>query len=254
MKLSIIGAGAMGSAVALGLNDCDSVNKITVANPHAEKLAPMADAGYTTTTDNSEAVRDADLVIIAVKPWILPGVISEIATSIPSGAEVCVIVAGVTCADLAGMFPTPPANLSIAMPNTAMTVGQSMTFIVEALGKATLAKEVFSHLGQVMVIEERLLPGATALASCGIAYAMRYVRAATEGGVELGFRASEAQKIICQTLLGAVTLLDEPGAHPESEIDKVTTPGGLTIRGLNAMESAGFTPAVISGLKASIKK
>ncbi|MDE7407422.1 MAG: pyrroline-5-carboxylate reductase, partial [Muribaculaceae bacterium] len=139
------------------------------------------------------------------------------------------------------------------MPNTAMVLRQSMTFIVEANGTAVEATRLFSHLGSVFTIPERLLPGATALASCGIAYAMRYVRAATEGGVELGFKASEAQAIIAQTLKGAVALLGVEGAHPETEIDKVTTPGGLTIRGLNAMEHNGFTSAVIAGLKASLK-
>ncbi|WP_303037550.1 pyrroline-5-carboxylate reductase dimerization domain-containing protein, partial [uncultured Duncaniella sp.] len=92
---------------------------------------------------------------------------------------------------------------------------------------------------------------ATSIASCGIAYALRYIRAAMEGSVELGIRAPLAQEMIVQTLIGAASLLQEPGTHPETEIDKVTTPGGLTIRGLNAMEHSGFTSAVINGLKAS---
>ncbi|MBP5235107.1 MAG: pyrroline-5-carboxylate reductase, partial [Bacteroidales bacterium] len=104
-----------------------------------------------------------------------------------------------------------------------------------------------------MVITEKQLPAATALASCGIAYAMRYVRAASEGGVELGFKADLAEKIVLQTMRGAVDLLKASGNHPEAEIDKVTTPGGLTIKGLNAMEEAGFTNSVIRGLKASVK-
>ena len=105
-----------------------------------------------------------------------------------------------------------------------------------------------------MLVEERLMNAATALASCGIAYALRYVRAATEGGVELGFRADQAQHIVAQTLRGAAALLDGDGATAEAEIDKVTTPGGLTIRGLNAMEEAGFTASVIRGLRASMPK
>ena len=130
-----------------------------------------------------------------------------------------------------------------------------MTFQVNGPEAAcSRSLSIFSHLGKAMVIEEKLLPAATSLASCGIAYALRYVRAAMEGGVELGFRASDAQHIIVQTLLGAASLLLQPGAHPESEIDKVTTPGGITIRGLNAMEHSGFTSAVINGLKASCTK
>jgi pyrroline-5-carboxylate reductase len=113
---------------------------------------------------------------------------------------------------------------------------------------------LFSIMGQVMHIKEALMPAATSLASCGIAFALRYVRAAMEGGVELGFRPEDAQRIICQTLQGTVDLLSQPGAHPEAEIDKVTTPGGLTICGLNAMEECGFTHSVQQGLRASIKK
>ena len=106
---------------------------------------------------------------------------------------------------------------------------------------------LFDSTGLQMVTEERLLGAATTLASCGIAYAMRYVRASTEGGVELGFKAHDAQRIVMQTMKGAVDLLQASGSHPEVEIDKVTTPGGMTIRGLNEMEHAGFTSSVIRG-------
>lgn len=257
MKVSIIGAGAMGGAVARGLLSAGAVAPadMTVANPHLAKIEDLASRGVRVTTSNTDAAIGADIVIVAVKPWLIAGVIAEIAPAInPATTEVSAIVAGVPCAALRDMFgDRVPARLSIAMPNTAMTVRESMTFIVNASGEAADALSVFGPLGQVMVIEERLLPGATALASCGIAYAMRYVRAASEGGVELGFRASAAQEIVAQTLRGAVALLATEGAHPETEIDKVTTPGGLTIRGLNAMERAGFTAAVIDGLKASVK-
>ncbi len=137
------------------------------------------------------------------------------------------------------------------MPNTAVSLCKSMTFQVNGNGTCPLTLKAFGQLGEVMVIEERLLPAATSIASCGIAYALRYIRAAMEGSVELGIRAPLAQEMIVQTLIGAASLLQEPGTHPETEIDKVTTPGGLTIRGLNAMEHSGFTSAVINGLKAS---
>ena len=130
-----------------------------------------------------------------------------------------------------------------------------MTFIssmdtTEALDN--IVKDLFSGIGDVMVITEKKLPAYMALSSCGIAYAMRYVRAAMEGGIELGIPAPIAQKVVLQTMLGAIELLKD-GAHPESEIDKVTTPGGFTIKGLNTMERYGFTTSVIEGLKASVK-
>lgn len=254
-KIAIIGGGAMGSAFAAGLVDASACapSSIVVATPHPDRCKSLIDKGIAVTTDNAAAVTGSSLIVLAVKPWIIPDVIAGINRCV-ADAEVTAIVAGVSAADLLNMWHEgAPDRLSIAMPNTAMRLGESMTFIVPVKGKPELATEAFSHLGEVMEIPERLLGGATALASCGIAYAMRYVRAACEGGVELGFRASEAQAIVAQTLAGTVALLRQPGAHPETEIDKVTTPGGLTIKGLNEMEKNGFTTAVISGLKASVK-
>ncbi|MDE5785668.1 MAG: pyrroline-5-carboxylate reductase [Duncaniella sp.] len=256
-KIAIIGGGAMGSAVAGGLLDAKVIDplQLVVSTPHPDKCRELSEKGVSVISDNPAAVFGASLVIIAVKPWMLSEVIAEIRDSIdPNRTEVTAIVAGVSAEELKNMWADRlPVILSIAMPNTAMRLGESMTFLVKANGAPELAKEVFNSLGEVMEIPERLLGAATALASCGIAYALRYVRAACEGGVELGFRASEAQKIVAQTLKGAVALLEQPGAHPETEIDKVTTPGGITIRGLNEMEKNGFTAAIISGLKASAK-
>lgn len=256
-NVAVIGAGAMGSAVARGLLAAGyDPQNLTVANPHEAKLAPFAKAGCRVTTDNIRAISGAGLVIIAVKPWILPQVTAELKEHIDaSRQEVALIVAGIGADRLKEMMSgeRPAAPLSVVMPNTAVALGQSMTFIVKIQPPCTKVEQLFERLGTLMEIEERMLPAATALASCGIAYALRYVRAAVEGGVELGFRAADAQQIVAQTIAGAAALLREPGAHAESEIDKVTTPGGFTIRGLNAMESAGFTSAVIAGLKASVK-
>ena len=144
---------------------------------------------------------------------------------------------------------------AFVIPNTAASTLQSMTFIapVTAMEDALkLITDTFDRVGTTLVVEERQLAAGTTLASCGIAYALRYIRAAVEGGVELGFRADIAQEIVTQTVKGAASLL-ENGAHPESEIDKVTTPGGLTIKGLNEMERAGFSAAVVRGLKAGLK-
>ncbi|MBD5237401.1 MAG: NAD(P)-binding domain-containing protein [Bacteroidales bacterium] len=252
MKISIIGAGAMGGAIALGLVESGmNPEDITISNPHENKLVSFRDKGLKTTNDNKEAVKGADVVFIAVKPWILPGVVAEIKDTLHYNYQaVSVVAAGVSGEDLRGWFdyngycPT----ISLSMPNTAVRLRESMTFIVPVTGNDRNPDiELYRRLGEVKVIEERLLPAATSLASCGIAYALRYIRAATEGGVQLGFRASEAQDIVAQTVKGAALLLAD-GEHAEAEIDKVTTPGGLTIRGLNAMESAGFTNAVIKGL------
>ena len=149
-----------------------------------------------------------------------------------------------------------PATYLI-MPNTAIATMSSMTFIVSERSTAEQDNyliEVFGELGKAMLIEESVMPAATSLASCGIAYALRYIRAAMEGGVELGLRADDAKNIVMQTLRGAVDVLAANNSHPEAEIDRVTTPGGLTIKGLNAMEAAGFSHSVIEGLRASTKR
>ena len=188
-KIGIIGAGAMGGAVARGLAEAGAKPEyITVSNPSDSKLASLRELGIVTTPDNRKAAEDADLLVIAVKPWILPGVIEELKGLIdPDRTQVAVIVAGISGNDLLGMFGWSQGgcNLSLVMPNTAMTLRKSMTFIVNISGTATLAAKVFSRLGQVKEIEERLLPGAAALASCGIRASIRPCRCGRGRGTRL---------------------------------------------------------------------
>ena len=264
MKVAIIGAGNMGGAIALGLAAGTKVKEqdITVANPSRGKLDAIKAKrpGITTANDNRAAVAGADLVVLAVKPWKIAEVIDEIKPSLDYEKQlIASVAAGIGTEKLAAMLDkgdgkVPPIYYII--PNTAISVGSSMTFVASAAASKQqdeLILSLFNELGLAMKVEERLMGAGTALASCGIAYAMRYIRAATEGGVELGFYAKDAQQIVQQTLKGAVDLLVATGNNPETEIDKVTTPGGITIRGLNEMEHAGFTSSVIRGLKASVK-
>ena len=257
MKITVIGGGAMGGALAEGFvkSGAFSATDITVTACHEATLDRFRQLGCNATTDNAEAVKGADVVILAVKPWLVKQVVDGIMPSLDYAAQAVVsVAAGVSGKDLEAMFVREDGTCSsifIAMPNIAAALGCSMTFIVSVNGDKESTESIenlFSHVGSTMLIEERLLPAGTALASCGIAYAMRYVRASTEGGVQLGFKAAAARDIVLQTVKGAVALLQESGGHPEAEIDKVTTPGGITIRGLNAMERAGFTNAVIRGL------
>ena len=247
----------MGGATARGLAQSQYVDAkdIFISNPSKGKLdaikAEFPDINV--TQDNMECVSDADMVILAVKPWKVEDVAREIATHLKNGNVIIgSMAAGTGTEKIENMFGQHP--IYIIIPNTAIAVRQSMTFIARKNTTPEMDTEVlniFKELGEAMIIEERLMPAGMALASCGIAYAMRYVRAATEGGVELGLYAQDAQHIVEQTLKGAVALLQANGSHPEAEIDRVTTPGGITIRGLNAMEENGFTNSVIKGLKAS---
>lgn len=274
MKIAIIGAGNMGGAMALGLAAGTLVRAedITVSDPSTANLKAIHDRqpGIVTTSDNTLCISGADLIILAVKPWLVETVINEIKDSIDFNSQaVASIAGGVSLDKIEGMLFKEPLDTRLAngtslpcpifhiTPNTAIAFGQSMTFVSSRGSTPELDERIvalFRELGDAMYIDERLMNAATALASCGIAYALRYVRAATEGGVELGFRASDAKQIVAQTLRGAAALLEAEGTHPEVEIDKVTTPGGLTIRGLNAMEESGFSAAVIRGLRASLPK
>lgn len=262
MKISIVGAGAMGGALAGGLLENGAgAYEISVSNPSHNALEPLEAKGATVFSDNVRCVESSDIVVLAVKPWIVPDVIREIKSVLDYSRQTMVVIAAsVSGADLRSWFEKdgvlPP--IIIGMPNTAMAVEKSMTFLTPVTAEADKAHvapvvAMFNCLGSVMAVDEARLPAAMALASCGIAYAMRYVRAAVEGGVELGLKADMAQEIVVHTLEGACALLSRKGAHPESEIDKVTTPGGLTIKGLNEMEHAGFSSAVIRGLKACVK-
>ena len=265
MKIAIIGAGNMGGAVVRGLAEGRSVatSDIYVSNPSTAKLDALKRDYPTmhTTTDNRAVVADADVVILAVKPWKVEAVLEEIKPVLDYERQaVASMVGGLGFAQLDewldkgdGMLPAT----HLIIPNTAIATMSSMTFIASARSTASEEQElldIFNELGCAMLVEEGLIPAGTSLASCGIAYALRYIRAAMEGGVELGFRADDAKRIVMQTLRGAADILDAGGLHPEAEIDRVTTPGGLTIKGLNAMEAAGFTTSVIAGLKASTKR
>ena len=233
--------------------------ELVVANPSQQKLEALQTEypSVQITQSNVEAVRGADLVLLAVKPWKMEEVACELKPVLDYRAQMVASVAGgVGLADLSALFRhndmLPP--LFYVMPNTAVAVRQSMTFVA-AQGaseeQTATVVDMFRLLGEAMLVEERLMDGGMALASCGIAFAMRYIRAAMEGGVELGFYPNEAKQIVMQTLSGAVELLRSTGSHPEAEIDRVTTPGGITIRGLNEMEHAGFTDSVIRGLRAA---
>ena len=251
----------MGGSLAEGLLDSPQCNPgdIVVANPHKDKLERFAARGARVTTSNVEAASDADYIVIAVKPWVVEAVVNEIKAELDYARQTIISMAAtISSKQLLAWLDqngTAPA-LFLAIPNLAVACHQSMTFISSpnaTPGQTIGVETLFGRVGRTMLVDEGMLSSGTAIAGCGIAYALRYIRAAIEGGIELGFRANDAQQVVMQTVKGAVALLEHTGGHPESEIDRVTTPGGLTIRGLNAMEDAGFSRAVIHGLAASKK-
>ena len=213
--------------------------------------------GICVTVDNNMAVRHADIVVFAVKPWLISEVITKVKPDLNPEKQIYIsVVAGVTTDKLEALLQKdgkPAPALFYMIPNTAIDVKASMTFFVPRNAtqeQITLVQNMMEQVGGCMQIEEKNMPACMALASCGIAYAYRYIRAAMEGGVEMGIYPNVAKEIVAHTVRGAAEMILKHGSHPEQEIDCVTTPGGYTIKGLNAMEENGFTNAVIQGLKA----
>lgn len=252
-RFAIIGAGNMGAAIAAGL-PAERFD-VTLSNRSQAKLdAFKATHPYVTVTpSNLEAASDADFVIIATRPAQTMGVIQQITSCLKPGALLVTLAPQLGLAQIAEKVSCHAARM---MPNTAIEIGKSMTFICYDPETPAAVRDEFKaameQMGAVGVIDESLMGAATALCSCGLAYALRYVRAAVEGAVALGFSPDDATSYVSSTLQGAVTML-ATGRHPEDLIDSVTTPGGTTIRGLIAMEKAGFSNAVIQGLLASSK-
>ena len=258
MKIAMIGAGAMGGATVEGLikGEFFKNENITVSDPSQQVIEKFAEQGVSVTTDNQMAAQDADIVCVCVKPWLVEQVLKEIEGVLDAKKQLLIIIAaGIPSAKVKEWLPACPPFF-LVIPNIAIAHLASMTFIVPASAtpeQTQLVKGIFDEMGQTILTDEQHLAAGTTLASCGIAYAMRYIRAASEGGVELGFKADDAKQIVMQTMKGAVELLQASGLHPEAAIDLVTTPGGLTIKGLNEMEHTGFTSSVIRGLKAGMK-
>ena len=257
-KIAIIGGGNMGGAIAKGIisSEIISADRLTVTRRTSDALLPFAKLGAHTTTDNKRAVADADIVVFAVKPYLIVNVINEVKASLKSDALIISVATGISVAQLQDALGDKTAIVR-AMPNTAAEVGESVTAIVthnttDAQNK--MAEEIFSQMGMAINVNEELMPAITALASCGIAHALRFIRAMMEAGIEMGLTAKQSAQIAAQTAKGAAQLIISNGSHPEAEIDKVCTPKGVTITGLNAMEHAGFTSAVIKGIMGSYDK
>lgn len=258
LRIAIIGAGNMGGAIARGLIAGNMIanSNIRVSDVGEQSLQRLKVIApeITVSTSNTQIVVGADIIIIAVKPWFVQQIADEISNTINYKQQMIVsVAAGVDFEALVTMFQTEAAMFRL-IPNTAIDVFQSVNTIAAyntTSDQNQLIEEVFSALGRVFVVPESQMNAFMSLSSCGIAYAFRYVRASMEGGVELGIAPQMAKEIVLQTLKGAVALLEANNSHPEAEIDKVTTPGGITIKGLNEMEAYGFSNAIIKGLKAS---
>lgn len=256
MKAAIIGAGNIGAAMAEGLLKSAVCNagEITLTRRSLQALDALKAQGFKVTTDNRQAVGEAELVFLCVLPQQLNAVLEEVKGDLrPERSVIVSVVTGVSTADVQQRLGFE-ARIIRAMPNTAMRVNASMTCLSVANATeqdVSLVRQIFDTLGTTIMINEEMMSAATALCACGIAFFLRAIRAAAQGGVEIGFHAPDAIFIAAQTALGASQLLLQNGTHPEEEIDKVTSPKGCTIAGLNEMEHNGLSSALIKGIKLS---
>ena len=258
-RIAIIGAGNIGSAIASGLLESGQflADHITLTRRRIRLLDDMQRRGVTVTRDNREAVERSDVIVIAVEPQQIDGVLAEIAPDLKPNAHVVIsVVAGITVEQIARQIGEGIAVVR-AMPNTAIAVRESITCLASNGmddQAVKIAESLFGTVGKTIRIGEDRMIAATALGACGIAFFLRAIRAASQGGIEIGFHSEDALAIAAQTARGAASLLLATGNHPEQEIDKVTTPRGCTIAGLNQMEYEGFSSAMIKGITVSAEK
>jgi pyrroline-5-carboxylate reductase len=258
-RLAILGAGNIGSAIARGLVSARlyQPQQIVLTRRHEPSLQEFKQQGFCVEVDNAQAVKSSEMIIIAVTPQQLNGLLEEIRASVDARRHVIVsVVSGASIRAIRTELGTDTPIVR-AMPNTAIAIGESMTCIAVDGVEERAVKDVmrlFDALGRTLLISEEQMVPATALCACGIAFFLRAIRAASQGGIEIGFHAGDALLMAAQTAKGAASLLGQSDHHPESEVDKVTTPQGCTISGLNQMEHHGFSSALIRGIVTSAEK
>jgi len=257
-KIAIIGGGNLGTAIALGLIKSGFIvaQNITITKRNTNTLVGLEAIGVKVGSDNIEAVKNSNTIILAIKPFQIKEILEQIS---PALSEKHLLISVVTGVSLQEMKSVVNKNIPMfrAMPNTAIAIQESITCISSndtTEEDKKYVTDIFNQLGKIAIIDEKLMNAATVLGACGTAYAMRYIRANIQGGIEIGFDAATASLIAAQTVKGAAELLLTTHTHPEQEIDKVTTPKGCTIAGLNEMEHQGFSSSLIKGIVASYNK
>ncbi len=262
MKITVIGGGNMGGAVAAGAIRAGVVAASDVVISHLEPKCHPLFEGFLDQVkiedDNAKSVEGADIVVVAVKPWMMEQILGEIAPALDRKNQTLVsIAAGITFEQLTTMLDAAKyGDMGIyrIIPNTAIAISQSVSFICRhntTEAQDTELLKIFDAVGKSFLVEESQMTPLTSLSSCGIAFAYKYIDASIEGGVEVGIEESLARDIVLQTVRGALMMLETNGTMPQPEIDKVTTKGGITLKGLDAMAEAGFTEAVKAGVHKS---
>jgi len=257
MKIAIIGTGNLGLSIAKGLITNDTITSLYLTKRKPESIQHWAEnENVTVSSSNREAVKHSDILIFAIQPRHFEGVLKEIADLLTDKHVLISTISGFKISSIEYVIGKDQYIIR-SMPNTAISVGKSVTCIcsnTKGKDRINIATAIFNGLGTAIEIPEEQMQAATVICASGIAFWMRLIRATTQGAIQLGFEAEIAQEMAMQTCLGAATLLVESGNHPEEEIDRVTTPRGCTIEGLNEMEHQGLSSSLIKGLVSSFNK
>ena len=255
MKVHIIGGGNLGVSIALGLSKFSSDNQVTITRRNTSSILYLEKLGATVSTNNTHFIQEADVIILTIKPYQVDTVLNEILPVI-SNKIIASAVSGLSIESLQNKIGDSNSAIRI-MPNIAAQFGASATCIAfqeKNKEKAQGVVSLFQTLGTAPIIDEKLMDAATVLAASGTAFALRHIRASMQAGIEIGFDWQTALAISAQTVKGAAEMLLEEKVHPEQLIDRVTTPQGCTIAGLNEMEMHGFSASLIRGIKTSLKQ
>jgi pyrroline-5-carboxylate reductase len=255
MKVHIIGGGNLGASIAIGIAKFTESNQVTVTRRNTTNILHLEQLGVTISSDNKHNIQDADIIILTIKPYQVDTVLAEILPAI-TNKTIASAVSGLSIENLQNKIGANHQAVRI-MPNIASQFGASATCIAFQESNKEAAQNVvrlFEGLGTAPIIDEKLMDAATVLAASGTAFALRYIRASMQAGIEIGFDWQTALAISAQTVKGAAEMLLEEKTHPEQLIDRVTTPQGCTIAGLNEMEMHGFSSSLIRGIKTSLKQ
>lgn len=257
MKIGIVGCGNLGTSILEGGLKYSNELQFVVSKRKIGVLSKLEGPRCIVTTDNVKVFNECDIILLTLKPYAIKDFIDEHREFIDKYRHTIVSCATGVSIDDIKQFAQSDLDVFRAMPNTAAAVSESITMLskgTDSFNREEAVKELFGAIGEVIFIDESLMESATILGACGVAYVLRFMRAMIQGGIEVGFDAKTATKIVSHTMKGAAELIIQNDSHPEEEIDKVTTPKGCTIVGLNEMEHAGFSSALIKGIVASFEK
>jgi pyrroline-5-carboxylate reductase len=256
-KIAILGGGNIGTALAKGLivSKQFTYNEILITEKRESRIVHLRNLGFHVTDNNHEAVSFTEIIVMSVKPQQFGNLAEEIKNDVTAKHIIISTITGITYKDIESVLGKIP--MVRIMPNIALEICESMTCIsfryTESIHEERI-QSIFNKMGKTMIIPEELMGAATVVGACGVAFALRFMRAMSQGGIEIGFDSEMSQLITAQTVKGAARLILETSNHPEREIDRVTTPQGITISGLNEMEHQGLSSAVIRGLITSFNK